>query len=116
MAGADADLQVIFDLLEERQPGRGVRLMDEINGELAWLREYPKVAQEIPHHFESNESLIRHLPYSTQTKRAASSFTLSLTCVRNPARFFAVYSDATPITRVDEGWLARPFRSLTWSS
>ena len=42
LAGADADLQAIFDLLEERQPGRGVRFMDEINAELAWLREYPE--------------------------------------------------------------------------
>jgi plasmid stabilization system protein ParE len=42
LAGADADLQAIFDFLEERQPGRGVRFLDEINAELAWLREYPE--------------------------------------------------------------------------
>jgi plasmid stabilization system protein ParE len=46
LAGADADLQAIFDLLEDRQPGRGVRFMDEINAELAWLREYPKAGSE----------------------------------------------------------------------
>ena len=42
VAGADADLQANFDFLEERQPGRGLRFLDEINDELACLREYPE--------------------------------------------------------------------------
>ena len=48
LAGADTDLQTIFDLLEARQLERGVTFMDEVGSELAWLRQFPEGRPEQP--------------------------------------------------------------------
>jgi len=109
LAGADADLQANFDFLEERQPGRGLRFLDEINDELACLREYPEGRPKKPAPFRKQR--IADSPYSIQTKRGASSFTPFLTCVRNRARFFADYSGAIPTIRVDERFHDKPLHA-----
>jgi plasmid stabilization system protein ParE len=48
LAGADADLLWIFDMLEERQPGHGEQFMKDLDSELAWLRQYPEARPEKP--------------------------------------------------------------------
>lgn len=40
LAGADDDFQEIFNLLEDRQDGRGRDFMGEVDRQLAWLRDF----------------------------------------------------------------------------
>lgn len=40
LAGADDDLQEIFNQLEDRQDGRGRDFMAGVDRQLAWLRDY----------------------------------------------------------------------------
>jgi plasmid stabilization system protein ParE len=42
VAGADNELQEIFNMLEERREGRGLEFMNAIENELAWLRDFPE--------------------------------------------------------------------------
>ena len=61
LAGADDELQEIFNLLEARREGRGREFMKAVENELAWLRDFPE--SRPPHLAPFRQRRVPDTPY-----------------------------------------------------